>query len=169
MKLYGLQTTQEQGIIRFNKFKGMIMSQYMGLIARVFLSSLYFISMLFILDFIVSTPQGYEAYQVSLMSKGLPGIFAPLSILIQIIFGAFLIAGFKIKLSSYIFAIYSLIWAITYFLFMGNLPAEVSPSVYQDLILKGLQYLSLFGGFLYMAVHPEMPYSLDSLCAKRKK
>ena len=169
MKLYGLQTTQEQGIIRFNKFKGMIMNQYMGLIARVFLSSLYFISMLFILDFIVSTPQGYEAYQVSLMSKGLPGIFAPLSILIQIIFGAFLIAGFKIKLSSYIFAIYSLIWAITYFLFMGNLPAEVSPSVYQDLILKGLQYLSLFGGFLYMAVHPEMPYSLDSLCAKRKK
>ena len=169
MKLYGLQTTQEQGIIRFNKFKGMIMSQYMGLIARVFLSSLYFISMLFILDFIVSTPQGYEAYQVSLMSKGLPGIFAPLSILIQIIFGAFLIAGFKIKLSSYIFAIYSLIWAITYFLFMGNLPAEVSPSVYQDLILKGLQYLSLFGGFLYMAVHPEMPYSLDSLCTKRKK
>jgi putative oxidoreductase len=169
MKLYGLQTTQEQGIIRFNKFKGMIMSQYMGLIARVFLSSLYFISMLFILDFIVSTPQGYEAYQVSLMSKGLPGIFAPLSILIQIIFGAFLIAGFKIKLSSYIFAIYSLIWAITYFLFMGNLPAEVSPSVYQDLILKGLQYLSLFGGFLYMAIHPEMPYSLDSICAKRKK
>jgi putative oxidoreductase len=169
MKLYGLQTTQEQGIIRFNKFKGMIMSQYMGLIARVFLSSLYFISMLFILDFIVSTPQGYEAYQVSLMSKGLPGIFAPLSILIQIIFGAFLIAGFKIKLSSYIFAIYSLIWAITYFLFMGNLPAEVSPSVYQDLILKGLQYLSLFGGFLYMAIHPEMPYSLDSLCASRKK
>ncbi len=169
MKLYGLQTTQEQGIIRFNKFKGMIMSQYMGLIARVFLSSLYFISMLFILDFIVSTPQGYEAYQVSLMSKGLPGIFAPLSILIQIIFGAFLIAGFKIKLSSYIFAIYSLIWAITYFLFMGNLPTEVSPSVYQDLILKGLQYLSLFGGFLYMAIHPEMPYSLDSLCAKRKK
>jgi len=169
MKLYGLQTTQEQGIIRFNKFKGMIMSQYMGLIARVFLSSLYFISMLFILDFIVSTPQGYEAYQVSLMSKGLPGIFAPLSILIQIIFGAFLIAGFKIKLSSYIFAIYSLVWAITYFLFMGNLPAEVSPSVYQDLILKGLQYLSLFGGFLYMAIHPEMPFSLDSLCAKRKK
>jgi putative oxidoreductase len=169
MKLYGLQTTQEQGIIRFNKFKGMIMSQYMGLIARVFLSSLYFISMLFILDFIVSTPQGYEAYQVSLMSKGLPGIFAPLSILIQIIFGAFLIAGFKIKLSSYIFAIYSLIWAITYFLFMGNLPTEVSPSVYQDLILKGLQYLSLFGGFLYMAIHPEMPFSLDSLCAKRKK
>jgi len=145
------------------------MSQYMGLIARVFLSSLYFISMLFILDFIVSAPQGYEAYQVSLMSKGLPGIFAPLSILIQIIFGAFLIAGFKIKLSSYIFAIYSLIWAITYFLFMGNLPAEVSPSVYQDLILKGLQYLSLFGGFLYMAIHPEMPFSLDSLCAKRKK
>jgi putative oxidoreductase len=169
MKLYGLQTTQEQGIIRFNKFKGIIMSQYMGLIARVFLSSLYFISMLFILDFIVSTPQGYEAYQVSLMSKGLPGIFAPLSILIQIIFGAFLIAGFKIKLSSYIFAIYSLIWAITYFLFMGNLPAEVSPSVYQDLILKGLQYLSLFGGFLYMAIHPEMSFSLDSLCAKRKK
>ena len=169
MKLYGLQTNQEQGIIRFNKFKGMIMSQYMGLIARVFLSSLYFISMLFILDFIVSTPQGYEAYQVSLMSKGLPGIFAPLSILIQIIFGAFLIAGFKIKLSSYIFAIYSLIWAITYFLFMGNLPTEVSPTVYQDLILKGLQYLSLFGGFLYMAIHPDMPYSLDSLCAKRKK
>lgn len=165
----GCRQPKNKALFGLIKLKGMIMSQYMGLIARVFLSSLYFISMLFILDFIVSTPQGYEAYQVSLMSKGLPGIFAPLSILIQIIFGAFLIAGFKIKLSSYIFAIYSLIWAITYFLFMGNLPAEVSPSVYQDLILKGLQYLSLFGGFLYMAIHPEMPYSLDSVCAKRKK
>jgi uncharacterized membrane protein YphA (DoxX/SURF4 family) len=54
-------------------------------------------------------------------------------------------------------------------MFMGNIPTEVSPSVYQDLLLKGLQYLSLFGGFLYMAAHPQMALSLDNVCANRKK
>ena len=145
------------------------MEKYIGLIARVFLGSLYFVSILFILQFILNAPQGYEAYQVNLMSKGLPGIFAPISILVQHVFGIFLILGFKIKLTSYVFAIYSLIWALTYFMFMGNIPTEVSPSVYQDLLLKGLQYLSLFGGFLYMAAHPQMALSLDNVCANRKK
>jgi len=81
--------------------------KYIGLIARVFLGSLYFVSILFILQFILNAPQGYEAYQVNLMSKGLPGIFAPISILVQLVFGIFLILGFKIKLTSYVFAIYS--------------------------------------------------------------
>lgn len=144
------------------------MEKYIGLIARIFLGSLYFISILFILQFILNTPQGYEAYQVSLMSKGLPGIFAPVSILVQLIFGIFLITGYKIKLTSYVFAIFSVIWAITYFRLMGNIPEEVSPSVYQDLLLKILQYLSLFGGFLYMAAHPKMPLSLDNMLENHK-
>lgn len=145
------------------------MEKLTGLIARIFLGSLYFVSIIFILQFILNTPQGYEAYQLNLMSKGLPGIFAPVSILVQLIFGIFLILGYKIKLTSYVFAVYSLIWAITYFLFMGNLPLDISPAVGQDLLLKGLQYLSLFGGFLYMASHPQMGLSLDSFCANRKK
>ena len=131
---------------------GFIVEKLTGLIARIFLGSLYFVSIIFILQFILNTPQGYEAYQLNLMSKGLPGIFAPVSILVQLIFG-----------------IYSLIWAITYFLFMGNLPPDISPAVGQDLLLKGLQYLSLFGGFLYMAAHPQMGLSLDSFCANHKK
>jgi len=143
------------------------MEKYTGLVARIFLSSLYFISIIFILLFIFGAQDGYDIYQGSLMSKGLPGIFAPISILVQFIFGIFLIVGFKIKLSSYIFAIYSVVWAVTYYRMMGNIPADVSPAIYQDLILKILQYLSLFGGFLYMAANHKMLLSLDNLLEKR--
>jgi len=143
------------------------MEKYAGIVARIFLSSLYFVSIIFILLFIFGAQEGYDIYQGSLMSKGLPGIFAPISILVQFIFGIFLIVGYKIKITSYIFAIYSIVWAITYYRMMGNIPSDVSPAIYQDLILKILQYLSLFGGFLYMATNHKMLFSLDNLLEKR--
>ena len=54
-------------------------------IARVLLSLIFFISVLFILSNILSTPNGYGNYQDMLGARGLPGIFAPLSILIQFV------------------------------------------------------------------------------------
>ena len=142
------------------------MEKYAALIARIFLSSLYFISIILVLLFIFGAQQGYDIYQGSLMSKGLPGIFAPISILVQLGFGIFLIVGYKIKLTSYIFAIYSIIWAITYYRMMGTIPPDVSPAIYQDLILKVLQYLSLSGGFLYMAANHKMLLSVDNFLEK---
>lgn len=124
-------------------------------IARVLLSLIFFISVLFILSNILSTPNGYGNYQDMLGARGLPGIFAPLSILIQLVAGFTLIIGYKIKITAYVLAAYSFIWSIVYLLnaFSGQ----------PHLLLMALQYLTITGGLFYMGVRPATGYSIDGL------
>jgi len=126
----------------------------MGLIARILLALIFFVSVLLILNNISTTPDGYSMYQDMLGARGLPGIFAPISILIQFIF------GFKIKKTAYILAGYTFIWAITYF---------VNALGGQPLLLNSLQYLALTGGLLHLGSNPNTGFSLDSYFAGKKK
>ena len=135
------------------------MKKFFDPIARVLLSLIFFISVLFILNNIVSTPNGYETYQDMLGARGLPGIFAPLSILIQFVAGFTLIIGYKIKITAYVLATYSFIWAIVYLLnTFGGQP---------HLLLMSLQYLTITGGLFYMGVHPATEYSIDMLIKEK--
>ena len=136
------------------------MEKFMGLIARVLLALIFFVSVLLILNNIITTPNGYSMYQDMLGARGLPGIFAPISILIQFIFGLSLILGYKIKKTAYILAGYTFIWAITYFL---NTLAG------QPLLLNSLQYLALTGGLLHLGSNPNTGISLDSYFARNSK
>ena len=137
------------------------MEKFFCPIARVLLALIFFVSVLFILNNITTTPNGYSMYQDMLGARGLPGIFAPISILIQFIIGLSLILGHKIKISAYILSGYSLIWAIIYF---------VSALGGQPLLLMSLQYLAITGGLLHLASNPDTGMSLDSYFAgKRKK
>ena len=131
------------------------MNKFFDPIARVLLSLIFFISVLFILNNIVAMPNGYEAYQDMLGARGLPGIFAPISILIQFVAGITLIIGYKIKITAYVLAAYSFIWSIVYLLnaFSGQ----------PHLLLMALQYLTITGGLFYMGVHPASGYSIDNL------
>ena len=136
------------------------MEKFFGLIARVLLSLIFFISVLFILNNIITTPNGYTMYQDMLGARGLPGIFAPISILIQFIAGLSLILGYKIKMMAYILSGYALIWAIVYFLnALGG----------QPLLLASLQYLAITGGLFHLASNPNTGISLDSYYAGKKK
>ena len=134
------------------------MSNLFGLIARVLLALIFFISVLFIINNILTSPNGYAIYQDMLGARGLPGIFAPLSILIQLIAGLSLIIGYKIKIMSYLLSVYSMIWALIYF---------VSALSGQPLLLMCLQYLSIAGGLLYMGANPNTNYSIDNLINKK--
>ena len=136
------------------------MEKFFGLIARVLLSLIFFVSVLFILNNIITTPGGYAMYQDMLGARGLPGIFAPISILIQLIIGLSLILGHKIKITAYILSGYSFIWAIVYF---------ISALGGQPLLLMSLQYLAITGGLLHLASNPDTGMSLDSYFAGRKK
>jgi len=131
------------------------MQNFYDPIARVLLSLIFFISVLFILSNILSTPNGYGNYQDMLGARGLPGIFAPLSILIQLVAGFTLIIGYKIKITAYVLAAYSFIWSIVYLLnaFRGQ----------PHLLLMALQYLTITGGLFYMGVRPATGYSIDGL------
>jgi|TARA_B110000971_G_C19977908_1_gene485904 putative oxidoreductase len=136
------------------------MEKFFGLIARVLLALIFFVSVLFILNNITTTPNGYAVYQDMLGARGLPGIFAPISILIQLIIGLSLILGHKIKITAYILSGYSFIWAIIYF---------ISALGGQPLLLMSLQYLAITGGLLHLASNPDTGMSLDSYFAGRKK
>jgi|TARA_B110000967_G_scaffold141409_1_gene144586 putative oxidoreductase len=136
------------------------MEKFFGLIARVLLALIFFVSVLFILNNITTTPNGYAMYQDMLGARGLPGIFAPISILIQFIAGLSLILGYKIKITAYILSGYSLIWAIIYF---------VSALGGQPLLLMSLQYLAITGGLFHLASNPDTGISLDSYFTGKKK
>ena len=131
------------------------MKKFFDPVARILLSLIFFISVLFILSNIMSTPNGYGNYQDMLGARGLPGIFAPLSILIQLVAGFTLIIGYKIKITAYVLAAYSFIWAIVYLLnaFSGQ----------PHLLLMSLQYLTITGGLFYMGAHPANGFSIDGL------
>ena len=130
------------------------MEKFISVIARVFLAMLFFISIVFIIKNIMSVENGYNIYQDAMGSRGLPGIFAPISILIQFVFGLTLIIGYKVKVSAYVLAVYSIFWSLIYFGSMN--------------LLGSLQYLAITGGLLHLGLHPNTCFSLDNLLSKKK-
>ena len=137
------------------------MCKLLGVISRVLMALIFFVSVLFIINNIYNTPNGYALYQDLLGARGIPGIpgiFAPISILVQLIAGFTLIIGYKIKITAYVLSVYSFVWAIIYF--MNALGG-------QPLLLMSLQYLAICGGLLHLALNPETGYSIDG-CKKGK-
>ena len=122
------------------------MTKHIGLIARILLAQIFFISILFILNNIISTPGGYGMYQDMLGALGLPGIMAPLSILVQFLGGLALILGFKTRIAAYILAAYSFLWAAVYF--MNAMQG-------QPVLIMSLLYIAITGGLLLVGAHPE--------------
>jgi len=91
-----------------------------------------------------NNPNGYLDYQNALGHQGLPGIFAPLIILIQLVGGSALMLGFKTK------------------------PAAIAMAIYATFIslalgLSPFQYLAIVGGLLTLAANPTTAFSLDNL------
>jgi len=132
--------------------------KFLGVTSRVLMALVFFVSIIFIIINIFNTQDGYTLYQDMLMARGLPGISAPISILVQLVAGFTLIIGYKIKITAYVLSVYSFIWACVYF--MGFLAG-------QPLIIMALQYLSICGGLLYLALNPDTGYSIDG-CMKGK-
>ena len=85
-------------------------------------------------------------YQDMLGARGLPGIMAPLSILVQFLGGLALILGFKTRIAAYILAAYSFIWAVVYF--MNAMQG-------QPVLIMSLMYIAITGGLLLVGAHPE--------------
>lgn len=136
------------------------MKIFFSLIARVFLASIFLVGVLLLLNNLLSTPNGYSIYQDMLGARGVPGIFAPISIAVQLIAGTTLILGYKTQTSAYVLSVYASIWALIYL---------VNSLAGQPLILQVLQYLAISGGLLHLAINPMTGYSLDNLCNKKKK
>lgn len=124
------------------------MQKYQATIARILLATVFLGLVLLRLSAIMNNPDGYAQYQITLGQFGLPGIFAPLLILIQLVAGLALLTGFKTKFFAYVLAALSL--------FLALVLGRVIPEVF-------FLYLGIAGGMLLLAVNPDSAFSVDQL------
>lgn len=124
------------------------MNRYLAVLGRVLLAQIFLVQVVMLINTFMSNPAGYEQYQMGLAAYGLPGIFAPLIILVQVVGGTALLLGYKTRVAAVIMAVYAL-----FIMLAGLTPAP-------------LQYLAIVGGLLVLASSSETPFSLDS-CRKK--
>ena len=120
------------------------MQRYLSALARILLAQVFLLQVIMLVIGFFSTLDGYQQYQLSLGSLGLPGIFAPLIILVQLVGGLSLILGYKTRFFSLFMAIYAVIISL-----LLHLPV--------------LQYLAISGGLLMLHLNPVTAYSLDNM------
>ena len=127
------------------------MNKYIEVFARILLAQIFFVAVIILISQITSHPDGYKAYSAYLGGYGLIGIFAPLTIFIQLVFGLGLLLGYKTKICAYVLAAYAVFIALFMKLQEPN-----------GLILT-MQYLAIAGGLIMVALHDQMACSLDNL------
>ena len=121
-----------------------IMQRYLTTLARILLAQIFLLQIIMLIYGFFNNPNGYLEYQMGLGSLGLPGVFAPLIILVNFVGGLALFLGYKTKFFALFMAIYAVIIS-----FLLHLPV--------------LQYLAIAGGLLMLYLHPETAVSLDNL------
>ena len=123
------------------------MHKYQTAAARILLALVFLGLVLLRLSTIMASPDGYLQYQMTLGQFGLPGIFAPLLILIQIVAGLALLLGYKTKLFASILAALAIFLAIV----LGLKIPELF-----------FLYLGISGGMLLLIIYPNTACSLDN-------
>lgn len=124
------------------------MQQYQTAIARILLALVFLGLVLLRLSAIMNSPDGYLQYQVTLGQFGLPSIFAPILILLQLIAGVGLLLGFKTKLFARVLLVLAL--------FLAFVLGRVIPEVF-------FLYIGIAGGMLLLSQYPQTACSLDNL------
>jgi putative oxidoreductase len=124
------------------------MQKFLAVLARLLLAQIFLVAIIIQLMIITKTPNGYDDFLAYLAHFGLPGIFAPLMVLIQLVGGISLLLGFKTRLAAYVLAGYAVFVA---FALKLNEP------------IVFMQYLAIAGGMLMLAVSAPTACSLDNL------
>ena len=122
------------------------MQKYLTTLGRILLAQIFLVQVVALIINFMNNPNGYQEYQAGLGSLGLPGIFAPLIILINLVGGLALFLGYKTKGVALAMTIY-----VIALIFLLNLPL--------------LQYLAIAGGLLILYANPNTACSLDN-CKK---
>ncbi|HAF01242.1 MAG TPA: hypothetical protein DCO68_10330 [Methylophilaceae bacterium] len=124
------------------------MQKYQTAAARIMLAMVFLGLVLLRLSAIMASPEGYLQYQITLGQFGLPAVFAPLLILVQLVAGSCLLIGFKTQLFARILAVLAL--------FLAFVLGRTIPEVF-------FLYLGIAGGMLLLSVHPQTTCSVDNL------
>lgn len=127
------------------------MQKYIAVLARLLLAQIFLVAIVIQLMIITKNPTGYDEFLAYLAHFGLPTIFAPLMVLIQLAGGIALLLGFKTRLAAYVLAGYAV--------FVAGVFKLGEP-------IGLLQYLAIAGGMLALAVAAPTACSLDNLKKK---
>ena len=119
------------------------MNKAFSFLGRILIAQLFLLQVIVLIYSFSNNPNGYVDYQNALGHQGLPGIFAPLIILVQLLGGGLLLVGYKTRATAIAMAIYSIFISLA-------------------LGLSPFQYLAIVGGLLILANNPVTAYSLDS-------
>ena len=122
------------------------MNKILSVLGRVLIAQLFLVQVVFLILSFKNNPNGYLEYQMALGQHGLPGIFAPLTILIQLLGGLALLLGYKTRVAALSLALYALIILVL---------AALSSNPFSS--------LAVVGGLLAIAVNSDTPFSLDNL------
>ena len=120
------------------------MNKYLSVLGRLFLAQLFLLQVIVLIGGFLNNPNGYLDYQAALGHQGLPGVFAPLIVLVQLVGGLALLLGYKTKAAAITMSVYSIFISLA-------------------LGLSPFQYLAIVGGLLILAANPNTAYSLDNL------
>jgi len=123
------------------------MNKFMSFLGRILLAQIFLGAVIIKLISIMNDPDGYANYQTLLAHLNLPGIFAPLFILIQILGGLALLVGYKTKVTAYVMAGFSLFLA-----YVLGFQVEIM-----------MLYLAIAGGLITLAMNPQTAWSLDNV------
>lgn len=124
------------------------MQKYHSAAARILLALTFLGAVILRLIAITSHPNGYIDYQVTLGQLGLPSIFAPLLILVEVVAGLGLLLGYKTKICAYTLAVLAFFLAIV----LGRFD-------FQSMFI----YFGITGGMLLLAANPQTSCALDNL------
>lgn len=127
------------------------MQKYLAVLARLLLAQIFLVAIVIQLMLITKNPTGYDDFLAYLAHFGLPGIFAPLMVLIQLVGGIALLLGFKTRLAAYVLAGYAVF--VAFVLKLGE-------------PIQFMQYLAIAGGMLMLAAAGPTACSLDNLKKK---
>jgi putative oxidoreductase len=124
------------------------MQKYQTAVARMLLALVFLGLVSLRISTITSTPDGYLQYQMALGQFGLPGIFAPLLILVQLVAGLALFVGYKTKFFALMLAVLAVFLAVV----LSKLSFELL-----------FVYFGIAGGMLLLSAYPQTACSLDNL------
>ncbi len=127
------------------------MQKYIPVLARLLLAQIFLVAIVIQLTIIMNNPAGYEDFRIYLGQHGLPGIFAPLMIAVQLLGSLALLLGYKTRAAAYVMAGYSVFVA---FALRFNEP------------IIFMQYLAIAGGLLALSALAPTACSLDNLKKK---
>ncbi len=103
----------------------------------------------------ISKISGYAGTQAYMESQGVPGALLPLVILVEVVGGLAVVAGWQTRIAAFLLAGFTLLSALLFHLDFAN----------QMQAIMFMKNVAIAGGLLFLVAHGAGAYSIDNRAA----